>query len=112
LAVSSSIEAPSPLLPYTAALEANTTRLTPALRMASQTFKVPTKLLWWVLTGSSTDACTDATAARCTTAVTPMAARATHSASATSPSSSSTRGLSSGRLLRLPVDRLSSTRTE
>ncbi|MNV94290.1 hypothetical protein D3C71_1890730 [compost metagenome] len=46
LGVSSSIDSPSPLLPYTAALEANSTRRTPCTRMASQTLRVLMKLLW------------------------------------------------------------------
>ncbi|MOA34271.1 hypothetical protein D3C78_1556370 [compost metagenome] len=66
------------------------------------------KLLWWVATGSSTEACTDATAARCATAWQPLTASRRRAASATSPSNSST---AAGRFSRLPVDRLSSTRT-
>ncbi|MNF38765.1 hypothetical protein D3C84_197230 [compost metagenome] len=69
------------------------------------------KLLWCVWIGSSTEACTDATAAKWATALQPFIACDTNSASATLPSINYTHGLPIGKLCRFPVLKLSRIRT-
>jgi len=49
--------------PYAEVEPAYTSRRTPFSRAASNTFNVPVAFTWWVTSGSSTDRCTDVTAA-------------------------------------------------
>ena len=96
-------------VPYTAAVEENTTRFTPAECSASNSFCEPVTLLAKYLPGFSMDSPTALYAAKWTTSSTSCSCtvRRTMSASATSPCTNG----ASPTALRWPFSRVSSTTT-
>src|SRR5205823_7924323 len=100
--------------PYTDDDDAYTTRATRARRAASSTWSVPVTLFALAPRGSFTDRGTDRIAAWWKTTRTPRVARSTTPRCRMSPRTTSSRrpnALAKGRLLRAPVEKLSSTRT-
>ena len=100
--------------PYTDDDDAYTTRATRARRAASSTWSVPVTLFALAPRGSFTDRGTDRIAAWWKTTPTPRVARSTTARCRMSPRTTSSRrpnALAKGRLLRAPVEKLSSTRT-
>src|SRR5690606_19854564 len=96
-------------LPYTDDDEANTTRRTLLRRAASSTFRKPEVFTSCVVKGSATERGTEHSAAWWKIASTPCTAAQTVSKLRMSPSMSLMSGFV--RLVRLPVEKLSSTTT-
>src|ERR671934_1174692 len=107
----SSLRGNEPLFPYTDDEEATTTRRTFSSRAASRTLSVPSTFTAAVVSGSCTDRGTEGSAPWWKTSSTPRVAACTRSYERSSPSTISSSFASSARFARLPVEKLSSTRT-